>query len=126
MKFNYAFVSRVLIALLFVIAGIGKLTSFTATATMIGNLGVPLPTVVAVIVILIEIPVALAFAYGYRVKRTGWILMGFTILATLLVHRNIGDQMQMIMALKNIAIIGGIMAAIKCTCEDCSVHSKRG
>jgi putative oxidoreductase len=125
MKFNYALVSRVLIALLFVVAGIGKLTNFNGTVDTVGSLGVPLPYVATIIVILIEIPVALAFAYGYRVKRTGWLLMGFTLLATLLVHKNIGDQMQMVMALKNIAIIGGIMAAIKCTCEDCSVHSKR-
>lgn len=126
MKINYALISRSLIALLFVIAGIGKITGFSGMVGYIGSLGVPLPMIATIIVILIEVPVALAFAYGYRVRQTGWILIGFTILATLLVHRNIADQTQMIMSLKNIAIIGGIMAAIKCACacnacKDCKV-----
>ncbi len=125
MKINYALVSRVLIALLFVLAGVGKLTNFAKTVSDIGGLGVPFPELAAIIVILIEIPVALAFAYGYKTRITGWILIAFTALATILVHGNIGDQTQMTAALKNVAIIGGILAAIKCTCDDCVKHGKK-
>ena len=126
MKINYALISRVLIALLFVIAGVGKIMGFSGMVGYIGSLGVPFPAIATILVIIVEVPVALAFAWGYRVRQMGWILIGFTILATLLVHRNVGDQTQMIMALKNIAIIGGILAAIKCACgcdacKDCKV-----
>lgn len=125
MKINYALISRSLIALLFVFAGIGKLMSFSGAAAMIGSLGVPLPTLAALIVIIIEIPVALAFAYGYKTKETGYALIAFTALATLLAHRDFSNQSNVIMTLKNIAIIGGIMSAISCMCGDCTVHTKK-
>lgn len=125
MKINYALVSRSLIALLFVLAGVQKAMDFTQTSGFLASLNIPLATLATLIVIIIEIPVALAFAYGYKVRETGYILIGFTVLATALVHPKIFGQ-DMVMALKNIAIIGGIMSAIACTCTNCTVHGKKG
>jgi uncharacterized membrane protein YphA (DoxX/SURF4 family) len=70
-----------------------------------------LATLAALLVIIVEVPVALAFAWGYKVKETGWTLIAFTIIATLLVHFKVTE---LVAALKNIAIIGGIMLAIRC------------
>ncbi len=119
MKINYTLISRSLIALLFVIAGIQKLMHFSDTSASIASLGVPLAPLVTLIVIAVEIPVALAFAWGYRTCITGWILIGFTALVTIMVHGNIGQGMNLVMALKNIAIIGGLLLAITtCVCGD--------
>lgn len=115
MKINYQLVSRVLIALLFVMAGIQKIMGFSGTVGYIGSLGIPAATLVAILVIIIEVPVALAFAWGYRLCTTGAILAIFTVLTIALVHNHLpGD---MVMILKNIAIIGGILGAM--TCCDC-------
>lgn len=124
MKINYyALVSRSLIALLFVMAGIQKVMTFGApggSVEFIKSLDIPLALLVTIIVIIIEIPVALAFAWGYKVSITGGILAGFTILATLIVHKSLVG-LDMVMALKNLAIIGGIMLAIKpCACTTCT------
>ena len=127
MKFNYALLSRSLIALLFVIAGVNKLMDFSGTQGTVAyfdSLGLPAPVVAAILVILIEVPIALMFAYGYKVKQTGYVLIGFTILATLIGHRDIFGA-DMVTALKNLAIVGGIMAAISCACGDCVVHNKK-
>ena len=124
MKINCALISRVLIALLFVIAGIIKLMGFNNTVGYVGSLGVPLPLLATIIVVLIEIPVALMFAWGYRVRQTGYTLMAFVVLVTLVAHRDMFGA-DMVMVLKNIAIIGGILAAISCSCGDCTVHSKK-
>ena len=126
MKINYALVSRSLIALLFVVAGIQKIMGFVYVSQFIGSLGIPLPVLVTILVIIIEVPVALAFAYGYKICTTGYILIGFVALATILVHRNIELGDNMIMVLKNIAIIGGILAIIKsCNCKSCvKCHEK--
>ena len=122
MKINYALLSRVLIALLFVVAGIQKMMGFNEVVAYIGSLGVPLPMIATIIVILIEVPVALAYAYGYRVCITGGILVGFTVLATILAHRDFSIGANMVMALKNIAIIGGILATTGvCSCQRCMV-----
>lgn len=126
MKINYHLIARSLIALLFVVAGIQKLTHFGDTAKSIASLGVPLAALAALIVIIIEVPVALAFAKGYKICTTGWMLIGFTVLATILVHGKIDQGMNLIMALKNIAIIGGIMLAINgCDCGTCPVGKKK-
>jgi putative oxidoreductase len=108
----YAQIARVLIALMFVVAGIQKLQNFSGFAGMLGgNLGLPMPTVFAAIVIFIEIAVAAAFAYGYKVKETGYILMAFVALTIVFVHN---DMSQLGTALKNLALIGGILAASCC------------
>lgn len=120
MKINYPLLSRVLIALLFVVAGVQKLMGFDGTVMYVGSLGVPLPVIATVLVILVEIPVALAYAWGYRVCITGGILVGFTVLATILAHRDIATGMNLIMVLKNIAIVGGILATTgTCSCGRC-------
>ncbi len=123
---DYALVTRALMALLFVVAGINKLIQFKETSGFIGGgLNMPMPALVTILVILIEVPVALAFAYGYKIKETGYTLIGFTVLATLIVHKDYFGA-DMVMVLKNISIIGGLMAAIACTCTTCTVHKKKG
>lgn len=128
MKFNYALLSRVFIALLFVVAGIQKALNFqgpTGTVSFMDSLGIPLPVVATVIVILIEVVVAGLYAYGYRVCYTGGILVAFTVLATVLVHRDFSIPMNVMMALKNLAIIGGILATTGvCSCQRCTVVTK--
>ncbi len=131
MKINIALISRSLIAVLFVVAGLQKLMNFTATTTSIAGLGLPLPGLIALIVIFIEVPIALAFAWGYRTCLTGAILIGFTVLVTVMVHGKINEGMNMVMALKNIAIIGGILGLVaQCTCGKCPMsvckHCKNG
>lgn len=123
MKINTVFVSRLLIALLFVVAGVQKLMNFSQTSTFIGSLNVPVPALATLIVILIEIPVALAFAWGYKVRKTGYILVAFTTLVTLVVHRQYFGA-DLVNVLKNLAIIGGILAAVEAACKDCITHHK--
>lgn len=111
---KYGTLARSLIALLFVVAGVQKLMNFSGTVDMIGGLGVPMPMVATAIVIFIEVIVALAFAFGYKLREAGYTLIAFTALTIVLVHRDISDQMNMLMALKNLAIIGGIMLGVCC------------
>lgn len=123
MKMSYSCVARSLIALLFVVAGYNKLTSFDATAGFIGSLtgtSGMVASLLAVLVILVEIPVAIAFAWGYRLCTSGMILIAFTVVATVLVHNHLPADLVMI--LKNIAIIGGILSATcMCSCGKCPV-----
>ncbi|MDQ5962330.1 MAG: putative oxidoreductase [Patescibacteria group bacterium] len=122
----YALIARSLIALLFVIAGIQKAMNFEQTSGFVATL-VPasLADIVTALVIVIEVPVALAFAWGWRTCTMGSILAGFTALATLLAHRDFSVGANMIMALKNIAIIGGIMLALpSCDCGICPPSKK--
>lgn len=122
MKITYSCVARSLIALLFVVAGYQKLVGFAAASGFIGSLlGLSSPMLAGIataLVIIVEIPVAIAFAWGYRICTMGMILIGFTVVATALVHNHLPADLVMI--LKNIAIIGGILAATcACPCGKC-------
>lgn len=134
MKINYSFISRSLIALLFLVGAIQAtniangfdISGFVrAIGLTTGITNMPLLTLMAIIVLIIEVPVAIAYAWGYRVHIMGWALIAFTALTILFVHRDFAaDPTNMVMTFKNIAIIGGILATIQaCTCTTCSANS---
>jgi putative oxidoreductase len=98
---------RVMLALIFILAGIGKIQDPAGTAGYMQSMGVPgillWPTIA------LEILGGIAIAIGYKTRLAAFALAGFTLLAAVLFHRNFGDQMQMIMFLKDIAITGGLL-----------------
>jgi putative oxidoreductase len=101
---------RVLLAAIFLISGLGKITAFAGTAAYMASLGVPgalLPAVIA-----IEVLGAIAIIVGWRTRITAFLLAGFTLLSALIFHSNFADQIQMIMFLKNVAIAGGFLLLV--------------
>ena len=101
---------RVLLATLFLLAGLGKIGAFTATAGYMTSLGVPgalLPAVIAT-----EVLGAIALIVGWQTRITAFLLAGFTLLAALIFHNNFADQVQMIMFLKNVSISGGFLVLL--------------
>ncbi|WP_011579701.1 MULTISPECIES: DoxX family protein [Chelativorans] len=105
-----ALLGRILLAVIFIFSGFGKLTAIAGTAGYFGSLGLPLPTVTAIVVGLIELLGGIAVLVGYKTRIAALVLAVFTTAATLVAHMNLGDQMQLLMALKNLAIIGGFLA----------------
>lgn len=98
---------RILMAQIFLLAGINKISGYAATQGYMEAMGVPgalLP-----LVILLEVGGALALIAGWKTQWTAIALAGFSILAALLFHAEFTDQMQMIMFMKNIAIAGGLL-----------------
>jgi putative oxidoreductase len=101
-------VGRILMALIFVLAGIGKLgAGYAGTQGYMESMGVP--GMLLPLVILLEIGGGLALILGWQTKIASLLLAGFTLLAALIFHNNFGDQTQMIMFLKNLAITGGLL-----------------
>lgn len=101
---------RVLLVTLFVISGIGKITGYAGTAAYMESVGVPgllLPAVIA-----LEVLGSVAILLGWQTRLVALLFAGFTVLAALLFHGNIGDQTQQIMFLKNIAIAGGFLLLV--------------
>ena len=98
---------RVLIAVLFVVAGYSKIGGYDGTAGYMQSMGVPgalLP-----LVILTELGGGIAIVLGFQTRIVATLLAGFTVLSALIFHSNFGDQMQSIMFMKNIAIAGGFL-----------------
>jgi putative oxidoreductase len=98
---------RVLLATLFLLAGVGKLGAYSATAAYMSSAGVPGALLPAVIVT--ELGGALAIMLGWRTRIVAALLAGFSVLTAIVFHSNFADQAQMIHFLKNLAIAGGYL-----------------
>lgn len=102
-----AFVGRVLIALLFIISGIGKLADPAGAAQMLGSVG--LPTELAVPTGVFELIAGLALIFGVLTRLFAMLLAGFCLLAAFFFHTTFTDAMQTAMLLKDVAIAGGLL-----------------
>ena len=77
---------RVLLALMFVMAGVSKLGNVGGTAAYIASGGLPAPTALAVLVGLFEVIAGVALAVGLRARWAALALGLFTLLASVLFH----------------------------------------
>lgn len=100
-------IARIFLAQIFLLSGIFKISGYAGTQGYMEAMGVPgmlLPLVIA-----LEIGGGLALIAGWQTKWISLALAGFTLVAAVIFHNNLADQMQMIMFMKNIAITGGLM-----------------
>lgn len=103
--FNTA--GRLLIAVIFLLSGLSKITGYEATQGYMDAMGVPgalLP-----LVIMFEIAAALAVIIGWQTRLFAFLLAGFSLVSAVIFHGNLSDQIQFIMFMKNVAIAGGFM-----------------
>lgn len=98
---------RVMLALIFILAGVGKIQDPAGTMGYMQSAGVP--GILLWPAIALEVLGGLALAVGYKTRYVAFALAGFSLLTAAMFHNNFADQMQMIMFLKNIAIAGGLL-----------------
>lgn len=123
-------IGRVLIAVLFVPAGFGKIAGFAGTAGYIASKGLPLPEVGVVIAIVVELGGGLLILAGFGTRIAALALAAFTLVASVIFHNYWGvpaDQqmMQQLMFFKNIAIVGGLLTLAAWGAGAFSVDAKR-
>lgn len=104
-----AAVGRLLIALIFIASGLGKIAAPGATQGYIAAVGLPLPMLSYLIAVLVELAGGILILIGYQVRLTGLVLAAFTLATAVIFHTNFADQNQMIHFLKNVAIAGGLL-----------------
>lgn len=105
---NYAnLAGRILISVMFLMAGISKISGYAGTQGYMDAMGVP--SILLPLVIITEIVGAIAIIIGYKTRLVAFLLAGFTIISALLFHFDFADQVQSIMFMKNFAIAGGFL-----------------
>ena len=99
---------RVLLALMFVMAGWSKIGGYAGTQGYMEAMGVPgfmLP-----LVILLELGGGLAVVLGLFTRSLSVLLAGFTLMAAFIFHYQPAEQMQMLMFMKNVSVAGDSLA----------------
>jgi putative oxidoreductase len=109
-----ALVGRILLALMFVIAGIGKIGGFADTTALMETAGLPAVKVLLVLTILVEIGGGAAIIFGWHTRSSALIVFLFTALVTVVFHRFWSappDQAvaQQLMFMKNLSVMGGLL-----------------
>lgn len=102
-------VARVLLAHIFIMAGLSKITAYAGTIGYMGMMGVPMPDLLLPLVIILEVAGGLAILVGWQSRNAAYALAVFSVVAAFIFHNNFSDQMQMIMFMKNMAIAGGLL-----------------
>src|SRR5438128_11392517 len=92
---------RLLLAVIFVMSGIGKVAAPAATAGYIASAGLPLPYAGLILAIIVELGGGLLLVAGYQTRLVAVALAVFSLAAGLAFHSNFADQNQMIHFLKN-------------------------
>jgi putative oxidoreductase len=107
-------IGRVLLGVLFLVAGIRKIMFYSGSVAYFTKLGFPAPEVIAVLAILIEVGGGALLILGWQTRRVSWLLVLFVVIATAMAHRfwefdapQYANQMNHF--LKNAAIVGGLL-----------------
>ena len=106
---------RLLLAAIFVISGLNKLSDFSGTAAFMSGAGLPAAEFLLVLTILIEVVGGLMIVLGWHTRQLALILFLFMIPVTAVFHNPWAAadpaqaQQQMIHFLKNLAIMGGLL-----------------
>lgn len=107
-------IGRVLLALIFVVSGYGKIGGFDGTAAYMASKGLPLVSVLLVLTIIVELGGGLMIMLGVKARIAATALFLFLIPVTAIFHGfwavdAASAQMQQIMFMKNVAIMGGLL-----------------
>lgn len=109
-----AMIGRVLLAVMFVYSGFGKLSGFEGTVGYIAGKGLPMPQVLAAIAVAIELLGGIALIIGFKTRLVALAFAIFLIVITPIFH-NFWDAPaaqamdQQINFMKNLTILGGML-----------------
>ena len=103
-------ISRILIALLFLVASYNKLKGIGGTTGYFTKLGIPGPSIAAPVVAAFELAAGILLLAGFKTRFVALAIAVFVIVAALFAHTNFADGNQLNHFLKNLAIAGGCLA----------------
>src|SRR5690606_26040405 len=112
---------RIMLALIFIIAGAGKIADPASTAGYMQSMGVP--AILLWPTIALELLGGIAIVVGFQTRLFAYALAIFTVLTAVIFHSNFADSMQMTIFLKNIAIAGGFLLLASSGATSCSIDT---
>lgn len=123
-------VARILLALMFILAGFSKFAGLEGTAGYIASKGLPMPQVLAFATAALEVVGGLALAVGFQARIAALLLAVFTVIASVIFHNfwaMPAEQayMQQLMFMKNLAVAGGLLFVFSAGAGPASLDARR-
>lgn len=131
LKNPLALLGRLLMAWMFLPAGIGKITGFAGTVAYSASVGLPMPEVGSAVALVVEVVGGLALIVGFGTRWAALALAFFTLVASFFFHNYwaLPVEQQMIPSLlfmKNMAIVGGLLTLAAWGAGAWSLDARRG
>jgi len=122
---------RILIAVIFLLSGFGKLGNWSGTEAMMASKGLPFVSLLLPLAVLFELGGGLSVLLGFKARHGAIALILFLIPVTLVFHdfwavQGPQRQMQMINFLKNVAIMGGLAYVVAFGAGSLSIDARAG
>lgn len=114
---------RALMAAIFIMAGLNKISGYAGTQGYMESMGIP--GVLLPLVILLEVGGGLALLLGWQTRIAAFLLAGFSVISALIFHANFADQMQSILFMKNLAMAGGFLFLVAGDTHIWSIDARR-
>lgn len=106
-------IARILLSALFLWSGVNKVLHPEMTQQYMAANGMPFTGFFLVAAIAIELLGGLSLLLGVQARWGAIALAVFTIVATFIFHTNFTDQIQQIMFMKNLSLVGGLLMVIQ-------------
>jgi putative oxidoreductase len=121
---------RLLLAALFLPAGLSKLSGFEGTVAYIGSVGLPFASVAAAAAVAVEILGSVALIVGFQTRIAAAVLAVFTLVASVFFHAfwaAAPEQafMQQLLFFKNVGVMGGLLLLVSSGAGAWSLDAKK-
>ena len=100
---------RILLVVIFVVSGVGKIANPEGTERFMASMGMPLTEFFLGCAVVLELGGAASVLLGYRARLGAILLIIFMIPTTFIFHRDFSNPLQVIMFLKNTSMTGGLL-----------------
>lgn len=117
---------RLLLALLFLLAGLGKAADPAGTIQYIASGGLPFPQLGYALALAVELGGGLLILVGYQTRYVAAAMALFSVVTAVAFHSNFADQAQMVNFLKNLAIAGGFLQLVANGAGALSIDNRKG
>jgi len=105
-------IGRILLVLIFLKSGVGKIENFQGTAQYMASHGMPYTHFFLVGAIFFELVGSITVIFGYFARFGAVLLLIFLVPTTLIFHNIFKDPPMMIQFMKNVSMFGGILVLL--------------
>jgi putative oxidoreductase len=117
---------RLLIAVIFIVSGVGKVLAPTMTQGYIATAGLPSPLAAYLIAIAVEVGGGTLLILGFQTRLAALALAIFSVAAAVGFHHDFANQDQLVHFLKDISMAGGLLQVAAFGPGNLSIDARRG